>query len=44
MRIDGIQPGDPIEKPEFHKKIAADKQVPSFKDTLATFLDDVNKS
>jgi flagellar hook-basal body complex protein FliE len=44
MRIDGIRPGTGIEKPEFPKRITSDKQSLSFKDTLATFLGDVNNS
>ena len=44
MRIDGIQAGSPIGIPGYPGKINHSADVPSFKDTLATFLTEVNAS
>lgn len=42
MRIDGIQLGKSLEGLESISRIPANKNVPSFKDTLAAFVNDVN--
>jgi flagellar hook-basal body complex protein FliE len=42
MRIDGIQFGAYPGIPEVQRSVAAGKAVPSFKETLASFVDDVN--
>jgi flagellar hook-basal body complex protein FliE len=44
MRIDGIQPSGLFERAELLKKTVQDKRMPSFKDTLAVFLKDVNET
>ena len=44
MRIDGIQTNSPVGIPGYAGKINHSTQVPSFKDTLATFLTEVNAS
>ncbi|MBD3347540.1 MAG: flagellar hook-basal body complex protein FliE [Chitinivibrionales bacterium] len=44
MRINGIEPGHLHEISRIQKRIAPQSAKPSFKDTLATFLNDVNTS
>ena len=44
MRIEGIQPGGIGDGLEYVNKVAIRKDVPSFKDTLASFVKDVNES
>lgn len=44
MRVDGINPGYPLGKQELKSKLSNVEQAPSFKDTLTTFLNDVNVS
>jgi hypothetical protein len=44
MRINGIQPDAPLERPEFLKKVAHENQVPTLKETLAIFLKDINET
>jgi flagellar hook-basal body complex protein FliE len=44
MRIDGIDPVHFFGAPELRKSNASNTDVPSFKETLATFLIDVNSA
>jgi flagellar hook-basal body complex protein FliE len=42
MRIEGIGPGYHVSKPSLRQEVAPGTQRPTFKDTLNTFLKDVN--
>jgi flagellar hook-basal body complex protein FliE len=44
MRVDGIQIGGTPGNTNTFNKVTADKQLPSFKETIGTFLNDVNDS
>ncbi|MBD3316985.1 MAG: flagellar hook-basal body complex protein FliE [Chitinivibrionales bacterium] len=44
MRIDGIGPQRSIDHARIRRNVAPGGKTPSFKDTLATFLGDVNAS
>lgn len=44
MRVDGIQIGGSSGNANTFKKVVSDKQLPSFKETIGTFLNDVDDS